>query len=233
MTGRNRQNQPAKTYLRLTAEEPSKEGGVWRVISTVLVSRSGKTVDGETIQFFVDGVRYGSAVRTDADGRVQQIITVPLGTRRVSVEAQIEGQPWVTRDTVVFPAEAPPAKPHSFEVDLVGGSGGTYRIVGLVRNENNAPVKNGGVRILDAESGTIVRTLHTDERGNFMLIKQVPDDVVLELEVWVLGLHAKNNPTLLRMPGKNQRPSVGSTPERVRPTLDIVGAFQRGRGKVR
>ena len=233
MTGRNtRSNQPAKTYLRLTVEEPSKEGGVWQVTTTALVSRSGRAVDGEAIQFFLDGARYGSAVRTDADGRVGQIIKVPLGTRRVSVEAQVVGQSWVARDTVVFPIESPP-KAHSFEVDLVGGSDGSYRIVGLVRTEANVPVKGVPVRIMNAANGAIVRTLRTDEYGSFALLKRVPDDEVLELEIQVRGLHANNNPTLLRLAGANHRPSAGSIPPGEKPKLDLAGAFKHGRDMVK
>jgi len=135
-----------------------KEGGVWRIPTTALVSRSGRALDGEEIQFFLDGSRFGSVIRTNQDGRAQQTIEAPLGAKRVSVEAQVVGQPWVARDTVVFPV-IPPMRPHSFEVHLIGGTSGQYRIAGMVRAESGIPVKGVRVNILNATDGEIVHTL--------------------------------------------------------------------------
>ncbi|OGY62523.1 MAG: hypothetical protein A3G58_01510 [Candidatus Colwellbacteria bacterium RIFCSPLOWO2_12_FULL_46_17] len=233
MADRNRSNpdRSAKTYLRVTTEEPSNEGGVWRITTTALASKSGRTLDGQEIQFFLDGSRYGSAVRTDADGRAQQTIEVPLGARRASVEAQAIGQPWVARDTVVF-STTPPVRSHSFEVHLIGGASGEYRIAGMVRTESEIPIKGARVRILNAADGKIVQTLRTDADGGFMLTKRVPDGEVLELEVWVSGLHAPNNPTPLRLVGAGYRSASGEVLSRTEPRFDLVGSFRRGRNKV-
>ncbi|OGY57952.1 MAG: hypothetical protein A3C03_00930 [Candidatus Colwellbacteria bacterium RIFCSPHIGHO2_02_FULL_45_17] len=229
MADRNRSNpdRSAKTYLRVTTEEPSNEGGVWRITTTALASKSGRTLDGQEIQFFLDGSRYGSAVRTDADGRAQQTIEVPLGARRASVEAQVAGQPWVARSDVVFPAESP-ARPSALSVSLVGGADGNYRIIGMVRDIGEQPVKGVKVDIFNAKDGKIIRTLRTNADGNFMLTKRVDPGEVLELKFWVRGLHAKNGPVVRQLVGAGRGPSTEPIPQRERPRLDLTGAFERG-----
>ncbi len=225
----NRNNQPrsAKTHLRITTEEPSLEGGNWQIITTALVSRSGRALDGEAIQFYLDGFAYGLSVPTDVDGRAQQIIKAAPGPKRVSVEAQIAGQPWVARTIVPIPIEEKkPRRPLSFEVHSIG-SEGKYRIVGMVRGEANIPIKGVKVTFLNAWDGKIAHTLHTNPDGNFMLVKSVPDGEVVELEVWVRGLHAPNNPTLLRLAGGGGEevrwPEPGPRLE-----LHLSKSFQRG-----
>jgi len=214
----NRSNQPrsTKTHLRLTTEELSQESGAWQIPTTALASRSGRALDGEAIQFYLNGIAYGSPIHTDVDGRAQYLIEVSAGPKRVSVEAQVEGQPWIARTIVELPAKKP-VRPHSFEVHSIG-SEGQYRIVGMVRGENGSPIKGVQVTLLSAESGEIAHTLHSNADGDFMLRKSVPNGEVVELEVWVRGLHAPNNPTLLRLIGGGREETPAPQP---RPRVDI------------
>jgi hypothetical protein len=225
MAGNNRSSYP-RTHLRISAEEPFERGGVWEIVITSLLSRSGKIVEGEEIQFFLDGMRYGLPVLTSLDGRANETVKVPLGAKRVSVEAQVVNQPWVARTIVTLPFKKAPL-PKAFEVHFIGADG-KYRVVGMVRGENNVPLKGVRVNILNAASGAILHTMHTDASGNFMLVKNIPPGEILEIEVFVRGLHALNNPTLLRLVGEGVV-RVPKTPEpREQPKLNLAESFKDG-----
>lgn len=231
MAGNRERNQRSrgggtpKTHLRLTTEEPSKKEGVWEIHATALASRSGRALEGESIQFYLDGNKFGNAVQIQSDGRAKQVIRVPIGAKRASVEAQLEGQPWVAREIVVLPDEPQRAGPSTYSVRLVG-SEGKYRVVGIVHDAADKPASGVEVQILNASAGNIVRTLRTGQDGTFAFSRKVAEGEAEELKIWVMGLLAPNNPTTLRLVGRKEK--LPKPKRRRQVKLQLVKSFKRG-----
>jgi len=230
-SNRKRSKRNPKTFLRLTAEEPSKEGSLWEILVTALASKGGNSLDDAEVQFYVDGACH-SITRTDSNGRAQLIINAPIGKRRVSVEAQIVGQPWVQRTMVDLPISTP-TKASSFESSIVG-SNGNYRVVVVVYENNNSPVKDMKVQFLNAETGEIEYRRRTKDSGIATVSLTVPDDDVLELEVLVHGLHEPRHPELLHLQGRRMDEELPPIPEpRERPKIHLTQSFLDGWGESR
>ena len=78
--------------IEVFLEEPERtQSGLFLPVSA-LVTLDQKAEEDRAVQFFLDGLPYGQASKTDRNGRVTEKIRIPNDSKKVSVSVQVVGE---------------------------------------------------------------------------------------------------------------------------------------------
>lgn len=104
-----KEKRPGPIVVALEMEDPRQEGGQWKVLVTAIVTQDMQALVGQNMQFYCGAKDVGAPAQTDGSGRALCDITlsVPVGVKIVSIEAQVVGQVSRARKIIMMPEEKP------------------------------------------------------------------------------------------------------------------------------
>lgn len=178
-------SKPLKFHVKLELEAPQKTVDGYKILATAIVSENWRPIEGKSVIFFLGGMPVGKILPTDANGRAQQEIKIPVGTQAVSVEVQVLGSSATARENLTIPEEAenakkPGKKPKKVYVTFTGKPG-EQKLVISVSDENGNFVPGASVKLVDGDD---IRSLKTDEDGTLVYpMKFTEKDRYVEVRV--------------------------------------------------
>ncbi len=152
--------------IEVFLEEPERtQSGLFLPVSA-LVTLDQKAEEDRAVQFFLDGLPYGQASKTDRNGRVTEKIRIPNDSKKVSVSVQVVGEAVSDRRVIDISQPPPETKstPSSLRVEA-NGSNGEYILSVFVADKEGKPIKEIPVVLTSEDDLTSYKKIPTDENG--------------------------------------------------------------------
>lgn len=184
MNQHKKQQQPI--HVVVEAETPQKIGDQWQVLVTAIISQGKQAVEGQAVQFFLNGLSVGTSAQTDENGRVSLNVDIPLNLKSAAIEAQIIGQSFRARKMIALSKESKESGKQIPAELIVDPARVGNKINFLIRiiDEKKQGVKGSKITIVD--SGQI-STVNTDEDGEYIHKIRLQPNEEREIAIYAAG----------------------------------------------
>ncbi|MFH1968547.1 MAG: hypothetical protein ABIJ84_04120 [bacterium] len=178
--------EPKPVLVTLEIEEPREENGDWKILAAAIVAQGYRTLQGKSVQFFLNSLPVGAESQTDQNGRVVIDISLSADIKTNAIEAQMVGRANRARKIVSLPQKKEDKKPVPAEL-IVDPTRIVNKINLFVRvvDEKYQGVPNSKITIVDGKN---ILTKNTDKDGEYMHpVKLTKKGKEREIAIYVAG----------------------------------------------
>lgn len=140
-----------KTRIEILCSEGIKEDGVLKIPITILCSRGDQPLSGESVNIFVNEKPQSGPNLIEEDGRVVTVISVPSGSKSITIDAQLVGTTKHGRKTVPIISEEKRQLKKAKIVTFDKGERGNYKVTFLAYNADNTLMDGAIIRVSDID----------------------------------------------------------------------------------
>lgn len=140
-----------KTRIEILCSEGIKEDGVLKIPITILCSRGDQPLSGESVNIFVNEKPQSGPNLIEEDGRVVTMISVPLGSKSITIDAQLVGTTKHGRKTVPIISEEKKQLKKAKIVTFDNGQSGDCIVTFQVDNADSTPMVGVIIRVFDTD----------------------------------------------------------------------------------